>query len=136
VAKSFATMPDGSRILVRAAYRAVDFSVPQTELDRIAEIRPGFGSLDVLDERDGELSMYHRVKDFERDGATWTLLQHPGEYAIEVELTRGAMGAVRCLPPLEAWALARELDQAETRYPIAVEDSWELQIAGDQPGPA
>ena len=129
MAKTVAIMPDGSKILVRKAYRAVDFMVPQLELDRISHIRGGYGSEDVLDEYDGELSNYHRIRDFERDGRKYTLLQHPSEFAIEFELTRGAMGEMRCLPPLEAWALARELDEREVRYPIAVEESWELMTA-------
>jgi hypothetical protein len=49
------------------------------------------------------------------------LLQHPSEYAVEVELTRRQLGEIRPLPPEEAWRLARELDQRETRYPIEVE---------------
>ena len=126
MSKSFAVLPDGTRILVRAGYRATAFTVPEAELERLARIRPGYGSEDVLDEYDGELSMYRRVKETEHDGARWVLLQHPLEYALEVELTRGAMGVVRPLPPLEAWALALEGDRAETRYPIAVEESAEL----------
>ena len=126
MAKTFATMPDGTRILVRKAYTAAAFTVPQAEVDRLGQLRPGYGGADVLDERDGELSMYHRVREFERDGKTWALLQDPHEYAIEVELNRGAAPELRCLPPLEAWALALQLDQQETRYPIAVEDSFEL----------
>lgn len=127
--KKFAVLPDGTRILVRTAYRAADFTVPAAELERLAGIRSGYGSLDVLDEHDGELSMYRRMHDFERDGTRWTLLLEPREYAIEVELSRGAMGEVRCVPPLEAWDLVRELDATEDRYLIAVEESWELMIA-------
>ena len=132
MAKVFARLPDDTRILVRAAYRAVDLTVPAAELERLAAIRPGYGAVEVLDERDGELSMYRRVRDLERDGKSWALLVNPAEFALEVELTSGAMGELRCLPPLEAWALALELDQAETRYPIAVEESWELAVGGEQ----
>jgi hypothetical protein len=118
MAKKLAVMPDGSKILVRTAYTAAAFTVPAAELDRLASIRPGYGSLDVLDERDGELSMYQRVRDFDRDGKSWTLLLNPAEYVVEVELTRGTMGELRALPPLEAYALVRELDRSETRYPV------------------
>jgi hypothetical protein len=79
------------------------------------------GSEDVLDEYDGVLSYYHQVRRFERGGKRWTLLQHPSEYAVEVELTRRQLGETLPLSPKQAWRLARELDQGETRYPIEVE---------------
>ncbi len=67
------------------------------------------------------MANYHQIRRFDRDGKRWILLQHPYEYAMEVELTRGRMGEIRPLPPEEAWRLARELDLGETRYPIEVE---------------
>jgi hypothetical protein len=119
--KRFVEKPDGSTVIVRPAYDARDFTFPASELERISFIRGGYGSEDVLDEYDGELSNYHKIRRFERDDKQWILLQHPSEYAMEVELTRGQMGEIRTLPPEEAWRLARELDLDETRYPIEVE---------------
>ncbi len=119
--KRFVQRPDGSTVIVRAAYQAANFTVPAEELQRLGRIRSGYGSEDVLDERDGELSAYHQIRRFTRDGKNWILLQHPKEFAIEVELTHGKMGELRPLPPEDAWRLARELDGRETRYPIEVE---------------
>ncbi|VXB96916.1 hypothetical protein [Aeromicrobium sp. 9AM] len=129
--KAFATMPDGTRILVRHGYRSADFTVPKAELERLSHIRAGWTAEEVLAERDGELSGYRRIRDFERDGKQWTLLQNPSEYAIEFELTDTGTGTgtgtgeIRPLPPQEAWTLALELDKGETRYPIALEDNLE-----------
>jgi hypothetical protein len=121
--KRFAEKPDGSTVIVRPAYRPQDFAFPSTELEHFDHIREGNygGSEDVLDEYDGPLSYYHQVRRFERDGKSWILLQHSDEYAIEVELTRRQMGEIRPLPPEQAWRLARELDEQETRHPIEVE---------------
>ena len=58
-------------------------------------------------------------------GEQWTLLVHPTEYAIEVELTDSGTGEIRPVAPQEAWKLALELDRAETRYLIALEDTVE-----------
>jgi hypothetical protein len=123
--KAFATMPDGTRILVRHGYLSADFTVPKSELERLSHIRAGWTVDEVLAEHDGELSSYRRIREFERDGKRWTLLQHPGEYAIEFELTTSGTGEIRPVPPQEAWKLALELDKGETRYPIAVEDNVE-----------
>lgn len=123
--KAFATLPDGTRILVRHGYRSAEFTVPKGELERLLHIRAGWTADEVLAEHDGELSSYRRIRDFERDGKQWTLLQHPSEYAIEFELTSNGTGEIRPLPPQEAWKLALELDKGETRYPIALEDNLE-----------
>ena len=121
--KRFVQKADGSTVIVRPAYRPIDFVFPTSELEHFDDIRSGNygGSEDILDEYDGVLSYYHRVRRFERDGKQWILLQHPNEYAIEVESTRRVLGEIRPLSPEEAWRLARELDQRETRYPIEVE---------------
>ena len=121
--KRFVQKADGSTVILRPAYRPVDFVFPTSELKRFDDISNGnYGGFeDILDEYDGVLSNYHRVRRFERDGKAWILLQHPNEYAIDVELTRQHMGEIRPLPPEEAWRLARELDQRETRYPIEIE---------------
>lgn len=121
--KQFVEKSDGSTVIVRPAYRPNDFMFPAAESEHFDHIRSGNygGSEDVLDEYDGVLSYYHQVRRFERDGKRWILLQHSNEYAVEVELTRRQMGEIRPLPPEEAWRLARELDQLETRYPIEVE---------------
>jgi hypothetical protein len=121
--KRFETKPDGTKIIVRAAYDPRVYSFSSIERERLDHIRSGYGSEDVLDEYDGELANYHEIRRFERDDKRWVLLQHPLEYAMEVELTRGREFELRLLPPEEAWALARELDQQETRYPIEVESS-------------
>ncbi len=52
---------------------------------------------------------------------------------MEVELTRGRPFEIRPLPPEEAWALARELDQQETRYPIEVEPGFGSAPDGRRP---
>jgi len=121
--KRFVEKPDGSTVIVRPAYDPRDFTFPADERKHFADLCSGNygGSEDVLDVHDGPLSYYHEVRRFERDGKRWILLQHPNEYAVEVELTRGQMGDVRPLPPDEAWRLARELDQRETRCPLEVE---------------
>jgi hypothetical protein len=123
--KWFVDKPDGSRIIVRAAYDPRNFTFPARELEHFDHIRSNSGtyggSEDVLDEYDGALSYYHHIRRFERDGKRWILLQHSNEYAVEVELTRHQMGEIRPLPPEEAWQLARDLDQKEMRYPIEVE---------------
>ena len=123
--KRFIEKPDGSTVIVRPAYDPRDFMFPHVELEHFAHIRSDSGiyggSEDVLEEYDGVLSYYHQVRRFDRDGKRWILLQHPNEYAVEVELTRGRLGEIRPLPPEEAWRLARELDQRENRYPIEVE---------------
>jgi hypothetical protein len=119
--KWFDTRPDGTKVIIRAAFDPRSFTFCSIEWDRLRHIRSGYGSEDVLDEHDGELSNYHQIRRFERDDKRWILLQHPLEYAMEVELTRGRGFEMRPLPPEEAWALARELDQQETRYPIEVE---------------
>lgn len=97
--------PDGSRTLVRPAYDPREFTFPARELEHFDHIRNNSGtydgSEDVLDEYDGVLSHYHQIRRFDRDGKRWILLQHPSEYAVEVELTRRQLG--------------------ETRYPIEVE---------------
>lgn len=117
--------PDGSMVIVRSAYRPCDFQFPDRELEHFAHIRSESGtyggSEDILDVYDGVLSYYHQIRRFERDGLRWILLQHPDEYAVEVELTRGRLGDIRPLPPAEAWLLARELDRRENRHPIEVE---------------
>ena len=119
--KQIVQRPDGTTVIVRAAYAAEDFAVPPQELESLRGIPCGYGSEDILDEWDGELSNYHQIRRFARDGKSWILLQHPSEFAIEVELTRGTMGELRPLSPEQAWQLAREQDRAETRYPIFVE---------------
>jgi hypothetical protein len=119
--KQIVAQSDGTKIILRAAYSPSEFSVPPEELLRLARIPAGYGSEDVLDEYDGELSMYHRIRRFERDGKQWILLQNPEEFVIEVESTRGQMGEIRPLPPEDAWRLARELDRTEKRYPIVLE---------------
>ena len=119
--KYFDNHPDGTKVIVRAAYTPEEFSVPLSEMERLRSIPSGYGSLDILDEYDGELSRYHVIRRFERDDKKWILLQSPMEYAIEVELTRSQMGEIRCVPPEDAWRLARELDKAENRYLIEVE---------------
>lgn len=119
--KWFDTKPDGTKVIVRGAYDPRKFSFSSIERERLDHIRSGYGSEDVLDTYDGELSNYHQIRRFERDDKQWILLQHPLEYAVEVELTRGRSFEIRPLPPEEAWRLARELDQQENRYPIEVE---------------
>jgi hypothetical protein len=123
--KWFVDKSDGTRIIMRRAYDPRYFTFPARELEHFEHIRSNSstygGSEDVLDEYDGVLSYYHQVRRFERDGKRWILLQHPSEYAVDVELTRRQLGEFRPLPPEEAWQLARELDQGETRYPIEVE---------------
>jgi hypothetical protein len=123
--KWFADKPDGTRVIMRRAYDPRHLVFPTRELEHFDHIRDNAsiygGSEDILDEYDGVLSYYRQIRRFERDGKRWILLQHSGEYAIEVELTRRALGEIRPLPPEEAWRLARELDAGETRYPIEVE---------------
>ena len=119
--KRLETKADGTQVIIRSAYEARHFTFPQGELEHFGQIRSGYGSEDVLDEYDGELSYYRQIRRFEREGKRWILLQHSDEYAIEVELTRGQMGEIRPLPPEDAWRLARELDLDENRYPIEVE---------------
>jgi hypothetical protein len=123
--KWFVDKPDGTRIIMRRAYDPRYFAFPSRELEHFDHIRNNAGiyggSADVLDEYDGVLSYYHQVRRFERDDKRWILLRHPGEYAVEVELTRRQLGEIRPLSPEEAWRLARELDRGETRYPIEVE---------------
>jgi hypothetical protein len=121
--KEIVKRPDGTTVIVRSAYDPRAFTFPEAELKHIRGIPVGYGSEDVLDEHDGELHYYQQVRRFERDGKRWILLVHPREYAIEVELTRGALGELRPLPPDQAWQLARELDKDENRYPIEVESS-------------
>lgn len=123
--KAFATMPDGTRIIVRHGYLSADFTVPTSELERLSHIRAGWTADEVLAERDGELSSYRRIREFERDGKQWALLQHPHEYAIEFERTTSGTGEIRPVPPHDAWKLALELDKGEARYPIALEDNLE-----------
>ena len=118
--KQIVKNPDGTTVIVRDAYDPADFTVPKDELARLRQIPSGYGSEDILAEHDGELSRYRQIRRFERDGKKWILLVHPREFAIEVELTRGEMGEIRPLAPQAAWDLARELDQAETRYPIVI----------------
>lgn len=115
--KRFVAKPDGSTVIVRPAYDPLDFAFPRHELEHFADIRSAYCSEDVLDEYGGELSYYHQVRRFERDGKRWILLQHSNEYAVEMELTRGQMGEIRPLPPAEAWRLARELDLPPRRFP-------------------
>lgn len=90
---------------MRPAYDPREFTFPARELEHFDHIRNNSGtydgSEDVLDEYDGVLSHYHQIRRFDRDGKRWILLQHPSEYAVEVELTRRQLG--------------------ETRYPIEVE---------------
>src|ERR1700712_302860 len=97
--KWFETKPDGTKMIVRAAYDPMSFTFSSIERERLECIRGGYGSEDVLDEYDGELSGYHEVRRFERDDKRWILLQHPMEYAMEVELTRGRSFEIRELPP-------------------------------------
>jgi hypothetical protein len=119
--KQIVTRPDGTKIMVRFAYNPAEYSVPQSELERLRTIPGGYGSEDILAEHDGELSSYQQIRRFERDGKRWILLLSPAEYAIEVELTRSKMGEVRPVPPEEAWRLCREQDKGETRFPVEVE---------------
>jgi hypothetical protein len=111
------TKADGTRVIIRSAYEARHFTFPQGELEHFGQIRSGYGSEDVLDEYDGELSYYRQIRRFEREGKRWILLQHSDEYAIEVELTRGQMGEIRrCHRRTRGdWPLD------ENRYPIEVE---------------
>lgn len=124
--KWFDTKPDGTKVIVRAAYDPRKFTFSSIERERLDHIRSGYGSEDVLDEYDGELANYHQIRRFERDDKRWILLQHPMEYAMEVELTRGSPFEIRLLPPEQAWQLARELDRQEVRYPIEVEQGSTL----------
>ncbi len=57
-----------------------------------------------------------------RDGKQFAVLLHIGspQFAVEVELTDGALGEVRELSPEEAWQLARAGD-ATASPPIEIE---------------
>jgi hypothetical protein len=118
--KRIVNRPDGTTVIVRAAYNPIDFTAPQDELNMLRSIAD-YGAEDILDQHDGALSNYHPIRRFERDGKKWILLVHPREFAIEVELTQSQMGEIRALPPEQAWQLSRELDKKDTRYPIEVE---------------
>jgi hypothetical protein len=121
VNRRYVKQPDGTTLVVRKAYAPRHYTVPATELARLAKIPPGYGSEEILDTYDGEFSSYRVAGRFERDGKRWALLVHPLEYAIEVELTRGQMGEIRPVAPEEAWRLAREADANEPRGRVVVE---------------
>ncbi len=123
--KSFATMPDGTRIIVRHGYRSSDFTVPDGELERLAHIRSGWTAAEVLAEHDGELSSYRRIRDFERDGRQWTLLVHPTEYAIELSSPTAAPGRSDRYRRRRRGSWPSSSTQSETRYLIAREDTVE-----------
>ena len=102
------------------AYVPRDYTVPAAELERLRSCaRPGVGSLDELDQHDGAFASYVVVCQLERDGRPFVLLRHSGEWAIEVELTRGSFGELRPVPPADAWRIARSLD---TRDPARLID--------------
>ncbi len=106
--------PDGG--WVRVAYRSADYSVSQTELDRLRSCP--CGSEEELGKADGLFANYDRVREHVREGARWILVRERSKgWCLEIEL--GGDG-LRPLPPEQAWRIARQIDQRSS-VPIGFE---------------
>lgn len=116
--------PDGTSWWIRKAYDPKDYTVPKAELDGLRALSKwGMGSQDELDLHDRAFASYTFVRRVERDGKTFVVLKHSGEWLIEVELTRGKTGELNAIPPADAWRLAREGDTGDPGPPIDFEGS-------------
>ncbi|MBX3185142.1 MAG: hypothetical protein KIT72_08540 [Polyangiaceae bacterium] len=103
----------GNPRTVRAPFNRESYSVPVGWVDKL---RASFGGEDVnalLADREGPFNNMTSHGERERAGKRFVLLRQHGmpEWAIEVELTGGALGEVRELPPEETWELVRANDQ-------------------------
>jgi hypothetical protein len=104
--------PDGSRALVRLAYRPDDYVIPSAKLANIRTM-DGFSVRALLEMPDGPFGSVYFIDKVDRDGKTWYRLCHKTEeWCLLIEDSDNPMkdGEIRSLPPDEARAVSKGYD--------------------------
>ncbi len=120
--------------IVRARYRAEDYTVRPEELSELARWQGSRDGYDALAEmNDGPFGNYAELDRIEHDDKTWVVLRHAlYDWCLEVEHTRLSLGEIRVVSPERAYRYALAVDAKRTqRVVYEAADAGPLQPSPD-----